>query len=413
MIQFNIHKFIFIVVVALLFLYLKGEMTINTFDEIKISNPFVAFIILSLVFITFFYSTSQIKLLSNKPSIVKTLTLFFIVTYIISILYSLFSPFGSRFTYGLLFLPLSTFWFFYLINIKVRNNKLIIAVMIVLTIGLIYIYYNTYSERLNYYKEDTVSNASYFVMYMLPFLLCSKNKIFKYASIVIVSLVVFSSFKRTGTIAVIMAVLAYFYVEIGLLGNKKYKNIILLVAGISLITYYIINSNILSDNFLFTRLQNISEDKGSGRIEIWQKTWKMIEESNIYQLIMGHGFNSVVKNSPLKLSAHNDFLEVLYDYGIIVWGIYLSIYFSLLKFLKKLILQKSMYAAPIASSIVLFFIGSISSHIVIYPYYFIMFTMFWGFVLGNGKNKLKFKKLNLELKQKLNDNRNINIPRSL
>ncbi len=343
-----------------------------------------------LVLITTAYSVIHLKRNKHYPE-VKTLTLFCTVSYIVSIAISLNNPLGSRALYGILLLPLTTFWFYYTYSQNGSNTKFIIVTMSFVVVGLIYSYLKTMNFMHTMFDSEKVLNSSYFVMYMLPFILCIKNKIIRIVSILVISLVVFSSFKRTGTIAVVLAILTYLYINMVLLKRRKLQNTILLLIGIVLILFFITDTGILADNYLIARLQNISEDQGSGRTVVWEITWNMIKEANTTNILFGHGYNQVLANSPNGLSAHNDFLEVLYDYGILVFGIYITIFIQMWKFIRKLIQQESKYAAPMAASFILFFIGSLSSHIVIYTYYFIMFAMFWGMVFGDIHYKAKLK----------------------
>ena len=111
--------------------------------------------------------------------------------------------------------------------------------------------------------------------------------------------------------------------------DGNWKNIIMIaIAVLFVILIYVDKSmgNIISD-----RILNIQDDGGSGRDQVWRTTWSMISESNLEELLFGHGFNAVLKLSPLALSAHNDFLEMLFNYGIIGFVPYLLLHFQLIK----------------------------------------------------------------------------------
>ena len=68
----------------------------------------------------------------------------------------------------------------------------------------------------------------------------------------------------------------------------------------------------------------ISDTGGSGRDKVWKKTCEMIAESDFPYFIMGHGYNQVVQDSPLKLSAHNDFLEIIYCLRMVAYRRYVG-----------------------------------------------------------------------------------------
>ena len=131
-----------------------------------------------------------------------------------------------------------------------------------------------------------------------------------------IHLVIISSFKRGGLIALVMGCVAYLFVK-NVLFEKKFSTLILFVILIIILFVVLVYIDNAMGNIISQRIINIQEDDGSGRIQVWETTWKMICRSDLEVLLFGHGYNAVLNDSPLKLSAHNDFLEVLYNYGII------------------------------------------------------------------------------------------------
>ena len=142
---------------------------------------------------------------------------------------------------------------------------------------------------------------------------------------------------------------------------------------------------------ILDRLETIFEDKGSGRLGIWENTWEMQMDSSLAGWIFGHGFNAVYINSVPQYSAHNDFLEVLYDFGIIGFILYINFYIIIIKYSKKLYNARSKYTAPFVSSIVLALIMSITSHLIIFPTYFIYLCLFWGVIIADCDKNLKLE----------------------
>lgn len=377
-------KIIFIIVAFILLNYFKECITIDALGDVGYTSSSQTSNVFVLLIITFFYDILNFKfLIGNK--LVKTLSFFFLSFYVLSIINSLFFSFESRVLYGLLLLPLTMFWYFFILAKKYNFTNIIVFTMSVLTLGLIYLYYQYFLFRQFYFQSETLTSPSYYIMYMLPFLLCNKSKIVKIILIIITSLVVFTSFKRTGTIAIILVILTYVYIEYII--DKKLLGKILIITILGLAIYYLISLNLFENSYLISRFKNIKEDQGSNRIEVWNVTWRMIKQSNFFQLLFGHGFNMVSKDSPLKLSAHNDFLEVLYDFGFPVLVFLLYLLVKLIKLTLELIKHKSKYAVPMTASVILFIINLMSSHIIIYIYYLIIFSMFWGFILGDLENK--------------------------
>ena len=149
-------------------------------------------------------------------------------------------------------------------------------------------------------------------------------------------------------------------------------------AMINFMDYFIAENDLT----IFDRLANIEEDGGSGRDEVWKHTWGMIVHSGPLSLLFGHGFNSVYSDSVLELSAHNDFLEIIYDYGFVGFIIYISLYVKLFKYYKKMNIYMPEIAGPFAASIAMALSISMMAHLVINPMLFMFLTMFWGFCIA-------------------------------
>jgi O-antigen ligase len=117
----------------------------------------------------------------------------------------------------------------------------------------------------------------------------------------------------------------------------------------------------------------------------------MIEQSTKAQLILGHGHNAVRRDSPLEISAHNEYLEIIYDYGIIALTIYLGLWIYVIKQFLFHYRNNTIFFIPYALSICIFVVMSMVSQLVLYVSYFLYLVMFWGIVQA-AKERWKLKK---------------------
>jgi O-antigen ligase len=137
----------------------------------------------------------------------------------------------------------------------------------------------------------------------------------------------------------------------------------------------------ISDGGLSSRTVDYEkEDITNGREYIYTITWEMIVKSTNTQLILGHGHNAVRRDSPLEISAHNDYLEIIYDYGIIALILYLGLWIYVIKQFFFHYRNNTVYFVPYALSICIFAVMSVVSQLVVYVSYFLYLVMFWAIV---------------------------------
>ena len=225
--------------------------------------------------------------------------------------------------------------------------------------------------------------SSYYLLYTLPLLLLIKPRLIKVAAIFIVIVVLFSSLKRSGILA--LAISLFFYIFISQYVRNKFKLsafIGSLFAIVVLGTVFVVfATNDSGSENIMNRFENIDRDQGSGRLVVWEQTMSMIEGQDATTLLFGNGYNAVMHDSTLQLSAHNDFLEVTYDFGIVGLLLYLAAFITLGFYVVKMIVNRSPYAPPMAMLFIIYFIQSMISHIIIY-YWANIFMLTFGYIIG-------------------------------
>lgn len=163
----------------------------------------------------------------------------------------------------------------------------------------------------------------YFCFALIPFVLIQKDGFWKNAVIVLVCLMEVASTKRAGAIACIGGVCVYYILRLhieGSLGKKMKaiaKYIVVAAVACAAISVYSMTHSIA----ILERFANLSNDGGSGRLEIWGKVFKAFLHLDKFQQMIGRGYQAVsaelqVINSH-TINAHNDFVEYLYDFGYV------------------------------------------------------------------------------------------------
>lgn len=228
-------------------------------------------------------------------------------------------------------------------------------------------------------------STAYYALFLLPFALMVKKKAIRWILVLCAFATVLLSVKRTGFIAFVLSMTAYYVVDFKVNGTGSSKKIKMLLGGIAaaIIMYYFFMLYAERNNInIIERLHSIRDDGGSNRAYVWQITWGMICRSSIPAWMFGHGFNAVYLDSPLRLSAHSDFFEVIYDYGIIGTMLYLAFYGKLCGYFKRVCRQDPDLAPSFAVSLVLAVCMSLFAHLLIYPTHFLFLCVYWGLIIG-------------------------------
>jgi hypothetical protein len=275
------------------------------------------------------------------------------------------------------------FMVFYLFfkNYPAKFNFVIQILMLLLLLNLImYIrIYNHQNHILKLYEAPASLNDAYWCLLLLPWCLLNSNKIIKYVGIGAITLVVLFSMKRTALLILALSILSYVSLS-RVYGNKKtnfgFIFVILLITGIGYETYSTVNTK--TGGYFTSRIENIFQDKGSGRVDIYQEVILLISNNTVENLAFGHGHNSVRRFTTDHISAHNDWLEVLFDYGIFIFCIYFWMHGCIIYKSFRLIQCHSFYGPPMVVSYIIFFCMSMGSHLVLYSSYFSYLMAFWG-----------------------------------
>lgn len=228
-------------------------------------------------------------------------------------------------------------------------------------------------------------STAYYTLFFLPFALLSQKKVIKWGGTVLVLYTLLLCMKRTGFIAFVAGIVVYILVEYRSAPKGSKKRAFVLLGGLLALTamYFFIMENTRGTFSVIDRLLSTGQTSNEGREDVWPVVISMIRHSDIIALIFGHGFDTVIENSPLALSAHCDFLEVIYDYGVSGLLLYLTFYKRLWNGFIKMYRQGSELAAPMSFTFVTAFVVSLFSHLIIFPTYFLGFCLFWGLAMGS------------------------------
>ena len=281
----------------------------------------------------------------------------------------------------------AVFFLFYLLSFNdektIREgNKFFYLLLIPVTVLLLMS--NVLRGSMGYKVGQLGNNMIFYLLTMLPWLLVAKERILRLITVLFVLGLSVVTMKRSAMTACVIITMSVIYLEYVKGNPNKARavclSLVLAFSAFGLMFY----ANAVNDGAAMERVENLEEDEGSGRLERYKDVIRLLRDEDIHgKLLLGHGYRTVEASLGESASAHNDFLEVSYDYGIIGLIVYALIHLALIKRLLYLRKIESVYYEGYLISYMIFFIMSMVSHLIIYPTYFIFLTSYWGAIEGH------------------------------
>lgn len=258
--------------------------------------------------------------------------------------------------------------------------------LLLLVVSLLFVLISRYK-----YAESSSfrqTNDVYYPLLLLPWVLLCRKQIVKNMGVLLIIGIVLWSLKRTAFVALVLSLVVYYMVEGKRLGKSINRK---MIAGVGVIVVMSVSMYVVfdevNDGAFSQRFIEAGDDAGSGRPLIYTAVLQSQVQSTSDQWMFGHGHNGVSLTGVYPVlraggyknySAHNDWLEVLYDYGLPGFVIYVAMHLMLLRIIYRLVKQRSSLGAPVAASYMLFFLLSLSSHLVLYASYYSYLMSFWA-----------------------------------
>lgn len=260
------------------------------------------------------------------------------------------------------------------IFVKDGNERVIKIVRLYYIIGGMGLY--LFLNSMLFKNFGSQSNMIYFFVLTAPILLLKENKIWTIFVLVLTSIMAVFSMKRSMMLSLALFWFVYLVGD-GIRNRKHWLRVVFLATVVLIGVYYAFNYiDRISGGAFTSRFE--MEDMSNGRNDIYNMTLEMQKQSSTAQWLFGHGNDAVRKN--LGISSHNEWLEVLYDYGVFVILTYLSLWIALIKRWFFHYKTMSKYFTAYTLSLSIFAVMSLVSQLVLYVSYFLYLVMFWATV---------------------------------
>lgn len=383
-----------VILSQILYIILKSRSNglMNTAIVYSDGKYFLFFCVVTFTYLFYKFVTKFSKVCSKKIHELRIFILIFSFVFI-HILYFYLSH-GIDISLFVRFISPSLGMMFIYTYIKLNKNdtSLVIYAVGILFAFLFFTYIVDTMKLRNTYNISMGFNQSYYLLLLLPLLLVIKNKKIEFLFLIMMGIAVMAAFKSTGMLAYFLLLLVYYSNSQGN-KSKRIRGIFigLTIALVFIAVFpYISNKIYELTNFNWlNKLNNTFNEGGSGRAYIWESAIGRIKEFNIKEIFFGKGYNMV--EYYVGKQAHNDFIEIFFDYGILGTTLYLSIYANIISYIKKSSKKKSRSTIGFESLLAISLCLSMFSIFIMD----VLLSLLFYFVLGalvaiyeNGKTKV-------------------------
>lgn len=200
-------------------------------------------------------------------------------------------------------------------------------------------------EQLVYGREEITNNMGYTFVALMPVLIIlNKRPIIQYSVLLYCLVFIFMGMKR-GAIVIGVVVFLYFIYRSYKISSKKMKKyIILFIVGTIIAIADVIINMLETSDYFYQRIEQTLEGDSSNRDIIYSKFLNhFLSESNLLELLLGNGANATVVIGGNY--AHNDWLEIMINNGLIGVFIYLVYWINFTKLWIKSKINPIAYSA--------------------------------------------------------------------
>ena len=220
---------------------------------------------------------------------------------------------------------------------KLQPEVIVFFFMALLPITIAQYFVNQLNVIDTYNVENVVNNVAYLFVGLIPFLFKIRNKLLAISCLLVIVYFIIQSSKRGALLAGGIGVLVYLYFIIKSIKYKSkiklFRAYIVALGTISFVCYYAYQK-IMENEFFLRRLDQMAEGDSSYRTENYMRILEAWSSSDSFiNLIFGFGFASSLDLTGRHF-AHNDWLELLSNFGLIGVLLYLFLIGSTNRYLK-------------------------------------------------------------------------------
>ena len=271
-----------------------------------------------------------------------------------------------------------------------KFHVFIVGVFLPVLFFLLLVVVNTSKGRSS--QSDLVLNPVFYITFLMPVILLLRSKILKISGLLLIFAAILISYKRSSLLAFITSIPVYLYAQSAISMSGKFTKLTKITfGGVFLFLLLVFTFNYVSSSIGLDwtgRVESLTSDRGSGRLDKYEGYIGLLGSQSFVQWIVGNGHNATEQTD--FGFAHNDIIEVLYNFGLMGLMFYLLFIGQLAKIFFEMKKYKYIHFDAFAISLVVFFWGSMFSMLIMVPYWFLNLAFFWGWVIADFHNAKRF-----------------------
>ena len=358
--------------------YYIGEL--SHYLSFELTNPMgtysmLMYFIIATISLLFFHRRNTFKGLTFLGKTLFVFSIYILFSFLLLKNYSNIMYYMRTFLEASLWIYI--YLFFYTLKLRYDIEKYIpkfIIIFFTISIGLF---------LRNYFLNNSIGNTgrhyieSYYAVALIPAISLLKGK-YKYAFFMVTIICSIIAGKRTGMITCIVTIIMY-VLMVGKGFTNKIKTI--LFGSVLLLVLFLTLNQFMGKEIdaIVERIENIEEDEGSGRGSIYKDLYNEIANNDDFSsFTFGKGYNEVINSKGSEgFSAHNEFIEVAYDYGIIGFIIFVFVFIAIFRIYR--ITKEHQNKVALLLSFIIFLMFSLTSHTILATTSIVFLCMTWGY----------------------------------
>lgn len=356
----------------------------------------------TIVFITMLmglYYTVKTMQMKGKPLYFKGLNLLFftLVVYGVILLFSdhqyivkakLFDNEVSKSSYlKSLFLSLPNIYTFYYFSRKNLLTESSLRKWVIAFVGIAIFIFSDY--KISTIKtmlqngndvEEVTNNMGYLFVALIPGVVLFKDNVkLQYCLLIICMTFVMMGMKRGSIIVGVLSLIYYLYFNFKY-NNKVSKGKVVFFSILLIVAAYFITEHMMeSSDYFMSRIAQTKEGNSSGRNEIYEHFWNHFKnEMDTFKFLFGNGANATLDIGVNY--AHNDWLEIAINQGVLGLVVYAIYWLCFLRTIKSIRNNKTAKLV-LSLTFISFFIKTLFS--MSYTEYSIVSCTVFGYYLAH------------------------------